>query len=165
MSGHPVPLLPLSQDARLTVMGRRDRHGRGLRGPLAQANPFTGAPVRLPQRRTGAERFADNLRDAIARTARACPQALIGVEIGFEDVPAAPQQWRPDRVPVAAAMPAQAGRRAQVVLFRRPLEHRADSPAELRRLVHRALVEQLSALTGISLTELDPGYSPDDDWD
>ncbi|PFG15917.1 zinicin-like metallopeptidase [Propionicimonas paludicola] len=146
-------------------MGRRDRHGRGLRGPLAQANPFTGAPVRLPQRRTGAERFADYLRDAIATTARVCPQALIGVEIGFEDVPAASPQWRPDRVPLAAAIPGQAGRRAQVVLFRRPLEHRADNSGELRRLVRRALVEQLSALTGISLEDLDPGYSDGDDWD
>ncbi len=146
-------------------MGRRDRHGRGLRGPLAQANPFTGAPVKLPQRRTGAERFADDLREAIARTAEVCPQALTGVEIGFEDVPLASPQWRPDRVPLAAAIPAQAGRPAQIVLFRRPLEHRADSPGELRRLVRRALVEQLSALTGIGLDELDPGYSHGDDWD
>jgi predicted Zn-dependent protease with MMP-like domain len=145
-------------------MRGRDRHGRGLRGPLAQANPFTGAPVRLPQRRTSAERFADYLRDAIARTAQSCPQALIGVEIGFEDVPSASPHWRPDRVPLAAAIPAQAGRPAQIVLFRRPLEHRADSSSELRQLVRRALVEQLSALTGISLDELDPGYSPDDDW-
>jgi Domain of unknown function (DUF1025). len=142
-------------------MRRRDRHGRGLRGPLALANSFTTTPVRLPQRRTGAERFADDLREAIARTARTCPQALIGVEIGFEDVPTASPLWRPDRVPLAAAIP---GRPARIVLFRRPLEHRADSPAELRRLVRRALVEQLGALTGISLDELDPGYS-DDDWD
>lgn len=146
-------------------MRRRDRHGRGLRGPLAQANPLTGAPVELPQRRTGAERFADYLRDAIARTARFCPQALIGVEIGFEDVPIASPQWRPDRVPLAAAIPRQAGRPAQIVLFRRPLEHRADNAGELRRLVRRALVEQLSALTGIRLEDLDPGYSAGDDWD
>lgn len=146
-------------------MGRRDRHGRGLRGPLAQANPFTGAPVKLPQRRTGAERFADYLRDAIARTARVCPQALIGVEIGFEDVPMASPQWRPDRVPLAAAIPSRAGLPAQVVLFRRPLERRADNSGELRRLVRRALVEQLAALTGISVDDLDPDYRDGDDWD
>jgi hypothetical protein len=146
-------------------MRRRDRHGRGLRGPLAQANAFTGAPVSLPQRRTRAERFADYLRDAIERTARACPHALIGVEIGFEDVPAASPQWRPDRVPLAAAIPGHAGHQAQIVLFRRPLERRAENSGELRRLVQRALIEQLSALTGISLDELDPHYSDGDDWD
>ena len=148
-------------------MGRRDRHGRGLRGPLAQANPFTGAPVKLPQRRTGAERFADDLREAIARTAEVCPQALIGVEIGFEDVPLASPQWRPDRVPLAAAIPAQAGRPAQIVLFRRPLERRAATRKGLRILVYRTIVEQLSSVTGIPVDEIDPsGHRDDDgDWD
>ena len=68
-------------------------------------------------------------------------------------------------MPLAAAVPARPGHNGQVVLFRRPLEHRANSRADLRRLVHRALLEQLSALTGIGLDELDPSGETDDDWD
>lgn len=144
-------------------MRRRERHGRGLRGPLAAPNPFTGAPVRVPRPARGAEFFADCLRASLARTMIACPRAVAGIDIGFEEVPSNLAGWHSERVPLAAAVPAHGGQNGQVVLFRRPLEHRAASRAELRTLVHRALLEQLSALTGIDLDELDPGAGRD--WD
>ncbi len=137
-------------------MRRRERHGRGLRGPLAAPNPITGAPVPLRQPQRSADFFAGALRASVARTARSCPRALVGIDIGFEEVPGNLDGWQSVRVPLAAAVPARPGRNGQVVLFRRPLEHRASSRADLRRLVHRALLEQLSALTGISIEELDP---------
>ncbi|MGC3994111.1 MAG: metallopeptidase family protein [Propionicimonas sp.] len=146
-------------------MRRRERHGRGVRGPLAAPNPLTGAPVPLRQRARGADFFADCLRASVARTARTCPRALVGIDIGYEEVPGNLEAWRSVRVPLAAAVPARPGQNGQVVLFRRPLEHRAASRAELRRLVHRALLEQLSALTGIGVEELDPSGDLGDDWD
>jgi hypothetical protein len=145
-------------------MRRRERHGRGLRGPLAQPNPLTGTIVPLRQRPRGADYFAECLRASVARTATACPRAVVGIDIGFEEVPGNLAGWHSERVPLAAAVPAQPGRNGQVVLFRRPLEHRAHSRGDLRRLVHRALLEQLSALTGIGLDELDP-RGETDDWD
>ena len=146
-------------------MRRRERHGRGLRGPLAAPNPITGVPVPLRQRPRGAEFFVQCLRASVARTAAACPRAMVGIDVGYEEVPSQVSAWRNERVPLAAAVPAQAGRNGQVVLFRRPLEHRANSRAELRRLVHRALLEQLSALTGIGMDELDPSGESGGDWD
>ncbi len=146
-------------------MRRRERHGRGLRGPMAAPNPITGAPVPLRQRTRGADFFAECLRASVARTAAACPRAVTGIDVGYEEVPGNLAAWRSERVPLAAAVPAQPGRNGQVVLFRRPLEHRASSRAELRRLVHRALLEQLSALTGIGLDELDPSGKAGEDWD
>lgn len=135
-----------------------------MRGPLAGPNPLTGAPVRVPRRPRGAELFADLLRDAVQRAERQCPRAFIGVDIGFEEVPSNLVGWWSDQVPLAIATAAGPGRPAAVVLFRRPLEHRATSTSELRRLVHRALLEQLSALTGIPLDELDPsGETSEDD--
>ena len=134
-----------------------------MRGPLAAPNPFTGSPVPLRRPSRGVDFFTDCLRDAVARTSDACPRALIGVDIGFEEVPSNLAAWRSELVPLAAAVPAHGGANSQVILFRRPLEHRADSRGDLRRLVQRALVEQLSALTGISPDELDPGA--DRDWD
>ena len=118
----------------------------------------------LRQRPRGADFFAECLRVSVARTAKACPRALVGIDIGFEEVPGNLAAWQTVRVPLAAAVPAQAGRNGQVVLFRRPLEHRANSRGDLRRLVHRALLEQLSALTGIGIDELDPAGDTDD-WD
>lgn len=131
---------------------------------MATQNAITGAPVPLRQRPRGAEFFAECLRVSVARTAKACPRALVGIDIGFEEVPGNLAAWQTVRVPLAAAVPAQAGRNGQVVLFRRPLEHRASSRGDLRRLVHRALLEQLSALTGIGIEELDPAGDTDD-WD
>lgn len=144
-------------------MRRRERHGRGLRGPLAAPNPLTGTPVPLQQRTRPADFFADCVRASVARTARTCPRSLVGIDIGFEEVPANLDGWQSSRVPLAAAVPARAGQNGQVVLFRRPLEHRATSRGDLRRLVHRALLEQLSALTGIGVDELDPAITDEDD--
>lgn len=145
-------------------MSTRDRHGRGLRGPLASPNPLTGTPVAVPRAARGAAAFADNVAAAVQRVERQCPRAFVGVDVGFEDVPSNLAGWWSDQVPLAAAQSARPGRNATVVLFRRPLEHRATSRGELRRLVHRALVEQLAALTGIALSELDPD-GDDRDWD
>ena len=94
----------------------RDRHGRGLRGPLALAGPMNPRAVSPPA-----------------------------------------------RVPLAAAVDAVPDQPARVVVFRRPLEHRAASRRGLRILVYRTIVEQLSALTGRSVDEIDPeGLSEED---
>ena len=42
------------------------------------------------------------------------------------------------------------------MLFRRSLEHRAADQSQLRELVHETLVDQLVALTGRSIDEIDP---------
>ena len=42
------------------------------------------------------------------------------------------------------------------MVYRRPLEHRAASRRGLQILVYRTIVEQLSALTGLSVDEIDP---------
>jgi hypothetical protein len=89
----------------------------------------------------------------------------VGIDIGYEEVPGNLDSWQSTRVPVAASVPVRPGQNGQVVLFRRPLEHRATSRADLRRLVHRTLVEQLAAVTGIGLDELDPSGETRDDWD
>lgn len=144
-------------------MKRRDRHGRGLRGALAGPNPLTGAPMPVRYRTRAADFFTSCLRTTVADIGEACPRALVGVDIGFEDVPTLTAAWY-DRVPLAAAVAARPGQRAQVVLYRRPIEHRSNDRRELASLVRRTVVEQLSAVTGIDAAELDPGgYREDQD--
>ncbi|MVA76720.1 hypothetical protein GC722_11900 [Auraticoccus sp. F435] len=142
---------------------RRDRHQRGIRGPMALPNRFTGAPVRLRRTPRRSELFDRAVRDALARVASRCPEAVAGIEVGIEDVPLLASAWSGDRVPLAAALEPTDTTPGRVVIYRRPLELRAEDTTLLRALVHRTLVEQLSALTGLSVDEIDP--DGDDDLD
>lgn len=81
-----------------------------------------------------------------------CAEALIGVQIGIDDVPVVTRHT--EAVPLALAVEAQTGQPARVVLYRRPLELRASSRAGLRDLVHRVLVEQLATVTAHTVWEL-----------
>lgn len=134
---------------------RRDRHQRGLRGPLALPNPY-GRRAQPPRPANRADFFDDSVHAAVDRVAATCPDALVGVTFGIEDVPPVTASWAGDRVPLAAAVEADADRMAQVVVYRRPLEHRAASRRGLRILVYRTIVEQLSALTGRPVSDFDP---------
>ncbi|WP_203567339.1 metallopeptidase family protein [Aestuariimicrobium ganziense] len=142
----------------------RDRHGRGMRGPLAAPNPHTGRQVALRWPLSRAEWFVDCLEAAIDRVNLAAPEVLGNITIAMEEVPTA-MRHEDDRVPLASAIEASGQRGARIVLYRRPLEHRSTSRRGLRRLVHRTLVEQVAALTGRSILDLDPDFDEDDDTD
>lgn len=143
---------------------RRDRHGRGLRGPLALPGPWTRHPARPPRPATPTEAFTEAVHAAVERIAQQCPEALVDLTFGVEDVPLIPPTWTGSQVPLALAVEATVDAAGQVVVYRRPLEHRASSRRDLQLLVHRTLVEQLAALTGRSVAELDPdGVSDEDD--
>lgn len=143
---------------------RRDRHGRGLRGPLALPNGH-GTTARLRRVHSRDEFFTACVAESAARINRQCPQALDGVELGVEEVPHLPVAWSGNKVPLAAAVEAAEDHPARVVIYRRPLEHRAASRRGLRILVHRTIVEQLAALTGLAQETIDPeGYGLDTDW-
>lgn len=133
-----------------------------MRGPLALPNPLTGAPVRIPGHLSAAEFFVQAVTESVSRLMETAPDALVGVDIGVEDVPSATFDWAYlDRVPLAAAIDATTTRPARIVIFRRPLERRAADREDLYDLVHITLVEQLSALTGRSMHDLDPEVDDD----
>ena len=124
---------------------------------------MTSQPALPPAPATRLEFFNEAVQSAVDRIARQCPDALVGVAVGIEDVPQLERAWTGPRVPLAAALDAMPDRPAQVVVYRRPLEHRAASRRGLRILVYRTIVEQLSALTGRSVDEIDPeGFGEDD---
>ena len=144
---------------------RRDRHGRGVRGPLALPNPWTTRPARPPRPATPTEAFHEAVHVAVERIARQCPEALVDITFGIEDVPVVPPTWTASQVPLALAVEPAADAAGQVVVYRRPLEHRSNSRRGLQILVYRTVVEQLAALTGRSVSELDPDGASDDDED
>ncbi|MFT8395696.1 metallopeptidase family protein [Propionibacterium sp.] len=146
-------------------MHTRDRHGRGLRGPLALPNPLTSRPVPVPHRPRGAQYFLMCVQDAIADVASHCPDVIDEIDIGVDEVPDARTLWNNvgeyDAVPLAAAVEAVGGRHPRVVIYRRPLERRAADRDDLRELVHETLVDQIVALTGRSVDEIDPDEGED----
>jgi predicted Zn-dependent protease with MMP-like domain len=129
---------------------RRDRHGRGLRGPLA--------PAPVPLARSRSERFDDLVLDAVERLERRWADQLSGVEFAVEDVPPADaEQWSAEPVPLGRLLPASGGLPARIVVYRRPLEARAGR-AELGALVHDVVVEEVAEFLGLEPEAVDPDY-------
>ena len=140
----------------------RSRHDRGMHGTIAlpDSNNRKAVPLHAPNR---VEYFNQCVKEALAAIAEIDPRALDGTVVGVEDVPLLKTAWSGDRVPMSAALEPSKGRPAQIVIYERPLEHRASNRSALRALVHRTIVEQLSALTERPVREL-LGYEPTD-WE
>ncbi|OLR90428.1 metallopeptidase family protein [Actinokineospora bangkokensis] len=135
----------------------RDRHGRGLRGPLY--------PSTLPAASTRAEKFDALVLDALEPIEARWRTELTKLDVAVDDVPEVPASGAPtpegvladSGVPLAQLVAAGVDRRGQptrarIVLYRRPLEARAKDNADLADLVHDVLVEQVATYLG-----LDPG--------
>ena len=136
---------------------RRDRHGRGLRGPLA--------PAQLPVSRTRSERFDDLVHDEVRRVTGRWQHELAGVEFAVEEVPPV-EPWADgaDLVPLSRLHTAAADHPARIVVYRRPVQARGGGDErDLARLVRDVVVEEVADLLGLSPESVDPTYdSPDE---
>ncbi|MFJ6697472.1 metallopeptidase family protein [Streptomyces sp. NPDC091272] len=136
---------------------RRDRHGRGMRGPVA--------PPQVPLSASRAEVFGDLVQDSVERLERRWPQ-LADVDFLVLDVPPAggaegPDGWTDEPVPLGGVLSADDGRAARVVVYRRPVEIRTKSRDERAMLVHEVVVEQVAELLGLAPESVDPRYGQD----
>lgn len=130
---------------------RRDRHGRGLRGPLL--------PAALPGWRSRAEQFDELVIRCVQQLVRLQPQ-VESIQFAVEEVPPSdPAPWERGVVLGRgfAAEP-KAGLPARVVVYRRPVTSRAADRQELAELVHRVVVEQVATMLGRRPEELDPDF-------
>ncbi|HXR41984.1 MAG TPA: metallopeptidase family protein [Acidothermaceae bacterium] len=136
---------------------RRDRRGRGMRGPLA--------PSALPMSRTRSEAFDDLVLDAVEHLEQRWAAQLERVQFAVEDVPPPSLLGRDsvEPVPLGWCLPSTAAAPAQVVLYRRPIEARATGPDELAELVHDVVVEEVAELLGLEPEAIDPSYG--EGWD
>ncbi|MBJ7289861.1 metallopeptidase family protein [Williamsia sp.] len=143
---------------------RRDRRGRGLRSTLL--------PPGVPAANTRSESFDLVVLEAFAEIDAQWHDQLGNLDLAVDEIPRMlprdPEtvQW-PDEVtadgpiPLARLLPAgidTAGRpsKARIVLFRRPLESRADKGADLLDLVHEVLVQQVATHLGVDEDTIDP---------
>jgi hypothetical protein len=84
------------------------------------------------------------------------------VEFAVEETPLVPDDWSADTVPLATLVRGSGGTPTRLVLFRRPIELRAETRTDLSALVLTVLVEQVSELLGRPPEEIDPRYDPED---
>ena len=137
--------------------GVRDRRGRGMRGPaILPERP--GEPM-LP---TPRERFDDLVLDLVGDLEQRWADRLGLVEYAVEDAPQIPDDWSSGTVPLSSLVRGSGGQPTRLVLFRRPIEHRSETRADLEALVLTVLVEQVAELLGIEPGDVDPRYDPGD---
>ncbi|MEU8959958.1 metallopeptidase family protein [Streptomyces sp. NPDC048518] len=147
------PVQPAPADPRPR---RRDRHGRGMRGPVA--------PPQVPLSASRGEAFTDLVQDSVERLERRWPQ-LTEIEFLVLEVPppARPDaEWQDDVVPLGGTITAAEGRPARVVIYRRPVEIRTKGREERAALVHEVVVEQVAELLGLSPESVDPRYGDEE---
>jgi hypothetical protein len=135
-----------------TVRGsRRDRRGRGMRGPLL--------PMSVPAHRTRAERFDEHVLATVQRLEASWGRELTGTEFAVEDVPPSdPAPWERGGVPMGRYFPAESGQPGRILVYRRPVESRAVDAADLADLVRDVVVEQVAHMLARSPEEIDPHF-------
>ncbi|MBF4762935.1 metallopeptidase family protein [Nocardioides islandensis] len=128
-----------------------------MRGPaILPERP--GEPM-LP---TPRERFDDLVLDLVGDLENRWAGRLGLVEYAVEDAPQIPDDWSSGTVPLSSLVRGSGGQPTRLVLFRRPIEHRSETRADLEALVLTVLVEQVAELLGIEPGDVDPRYDPGD---
>ncbi len=143
----------------------RDRHGRGLRSPLL--------PPSLPAFRTRAALFDRAALLAFAELDAHWHRELTGLDLAVDDIPrmlpreSATVQWPEEvtadgPVPLARLIDAgvdAAGRptRAQLILFRRPIELRVHDDVPLAEILRELLIQQIATYLGIDEETVERG--------
>ncbi|WP_167464891.1 metallopeptidase family protein [Nocardia brasiliensis] len=140
------------------------RRGRGVRGPML--------PPTVPAWRTRGQKFDRLVLEAFAPLDTRWHDRLTKLDIAVDDVPKI-RPLHPDSVtwpdevvadgpvPLSRLIPAGVDRhgaatRARVVLFRKPLELRANDPDDLVDLLREVLVQQIATYLGVDPDVIDP---------
>ena len=128
-----------------------------MRGPAYGPDAPRG---RVPAHRTERERFDQVAVDVMSDVESRWTEQLAPVELAVEDIPVLPRTWVAPRVPLASLVPGTAVTPPRLVLFRRPIEHRAENRADLDALVLTIVVEQLADYLGVPAEDVHPDYEP-----
>lgn len=143
----------------------RDRHSRGLRGPLF--------PHAVPRARSPREKFDALVLEAYAPIHHAFAEQLHGLDIAVDTIPrmrlSADMTVLPDEifadgpVPLGRVIPAGVdvrGRptRARIVIFRRPIEQRSRDALERRDLLATVLSALVAVYLNVDPRDIDPRF-------
>ena len=135
----------------------RDRRGRGQRGPgIVPTDPG------VPERPTRRERFDRLVLDIVTEIDGRWHKQLGLVEYAVEDTPLLPDDWGQETVPLSSLVRGTGGDPTRLVVFRRPIEHRCESRADLEAMVLTLVVEQVAELLDLPPEDVDPRYGGGD---
>jgi predicted Zn-dependent protease with MMP-like domain len=137
---------------------RRDRHGRGIRGPLVGV----GVPIST----SPADRFDRIASEAVEHVEHRWRSQLAAVRFAVDLVPAGggaaaaatAGAIESGGVLLAQIVPAVAGQPTQIVLYRKPIELRARDLEDLEDLVHDVVVQVIANYLGLEPEVVDPGF-------
>jgi predicted Zn-dependent protease with MMP-like domain len=132
-----------------------------MRGPSLLPGPLS--PSGVPAVRTPKEAFDDIVLDLVQDLEERWSEELGLVEFAVEEAPLVPDDWDTDTVPLASLVRGSGASPTRLVLFRRPIELRAETRADLSAMVLTVLVEQVSELIGRPPEDIDPRYEADDE--
>jgi len=115
------------------------------------------------------QRFDGIVLDAVEHVEERWRDRLSTVDFAVEEVPPLEpnESWEDEiasaGVPLARLFPPAAGRRARIVIYRRPLELRAHDRTDLEDLVHDIVVEEVAHFLGLDPADVDPdGYGEEE---
>jgi predicted Zn-dependent protease with MMP-like domain len=169
LSGDRVAGRTAQQDRSSVSRVKRDRRGRGIRGPLA--------PARVPLAVSPADRFDRIASEAVEHVEHRWREQLAGVEFAVDLVPATdldPTDPAMDGaiesggVLLAQIVPGTGRTPTLIVLYRKPIELRARGVEDLEDLLHDVVVQVIANYLGLEPDVVDPGFgstgppTPDD---
>jgi len=114
-----------------------------------------------PALRTRRRRFDDLVLGVVADLEQRWHSHLGLVEYVVEEVPPVPDGplgLRDDEVPLAVSTRGRGGEPSRLVVYRQPVEHRADGPGDLAAIVLTVVVEQVAELLGVEPSQVDSRY-------
>ena len=144
---------------------RRDRHGRGVRGPLM--------PTKIPRYRRRPELFDAAVLEAYAPIQQQFTVELESLDIAVDTIPRMRLNMDWDSFPpeVVVDGPVPLGRiiqagidihgyptRARIVIFRMPIEQRVQGAKERQELLTIVLTQLVAQYLGITPEDIDPQF-------
>lgn len=121
---------------------RRDRHGRGIRGPIV--------PFFVPAWRTRAEKFDDIITADLAQFSLILGKEMEHIDFAVLDVPDSdPAPWE-NGVPMARFLPFERGAKitGRIVFYRMPMLTAARRTPNPRLFLHDIVTQQLASALG-----------------
>ena len=138
---------------------RRDRRGRGMRGPAVLPLTWPDTSHRPPRPLRRRELFDRIMLDVVTEIDARWSEHLGLLEYAVEDTPQIPDDWSSATVPLSSLVRGTGGTPTRLVLFRRPIERRCENRTELEAMVLTVVVEQIAELLNLSPGQVDERYA------
>ena len=116
----------------------------------------------VPAMHSRAEHFDALVLDSADRVRPHLGTRYAALEFAVEEVPPQdPAPWEEQTPPLGRLLRGTADRDPRVVVYRRPVEARAQDDLDLAEIVREVVTEQVAALLGVPPHEIDPGLDRD----